>query len=103
MRYGLIPAVAAMMLATPANARDLAVPADKGWGHAQTGLVLMPEIAGFPRTKIEDYGERELDIVAHYENVAFDTFATIYLFRPALMSVPVWFDRSSTQVELASR
>lgn len=90
--------VAAMLLATPAAAqRTLEVPATSSWKHAETGLVLRPTIIGLARTKISDLTTAELDIAAQYGSLE-DVAVTLYLFRPALLSVPVWFDRAETQI-----
>lgn len=97
MRAGIIAAIVGLIAATPASAsRELPVPPDKGWEHAQTGLILTAKIAGLSRTSLTDLGDAELDMVAQFDDPGRDTEATIYLFRPALASVPVWFDRSVT-------
>lgn len=90
-----VMAVAAPLAAAP---RDLPVPADKGWQHAETGLILMPKLAGLQRTELKDLGTSELDVEAQYQSPDAATIATVYLFRPAVMSVPLWFDRSQTQI-----
>jgi hypothetical protein len=97
--------LAALILAfgaEPAAAqRKLDVPAASGWQHAQTGLVLHAKLAGLPRTDLTDSGNAELDVMAQFGDEA-DTAATVYVFRPALMSVPIWFDRSETAILLRS-
>lgn len=85
-----------------AQVRPLDVPANVGWQHAETGLVLRARLAGYQRTSIEDNGVAELDVFAKYETPDRATFVTIYVFRPALMNVPVWFDRSEAQILLRS-
>lgn len=89
----------ALGLAMPAAARDLAVPTDKGWKHAETGLVLMPQLAGMSRTALTDATQTEHDVAAQYDTRDKSTFATIYLFRPAIADVSLWFDRSQTALE----
>lgn len=90
--------VATMLLAMPAAAqRTLEVPATASWKHAETGLVLRPAIIGLARTEISDLTTAELDIAAQYGSVD-GVAVTLYLFRPALFSVPVWFDRAETQI-----
>jgi len=75
----------------------LDVPASKKWQHAQTGLIVPQAPGGLPRTEITSLGEGELDMAVQFGDVN-KTQATLYLFRPALMSVPVWFDRVETQI-----
>ncbi|WP_315762350.1 hypothetical protein [Sphingomonas sp. Y38-1Y] len=98
MRLGTIIAALAMA-ATPAAARDLTVPADKGWQHAQTGMVVMPQVAGFQRTKLSDSTETEHDVTAQFGEDADGTFATFYLFHPAVPDVALWFDRAQVALD----
>ena len=87
---------------TPAQAqtRKLDVPATAGWKHAATGFVLRAKLAGYQRTSLNDGSASELDVMANFAAPDDSTSVTVYLFRPALMSVPVWFDRSETQILL---
>ncbi len=89
----------ALGLAMPAAARDLAVPTDKGWKHAETGLILLPQLAGMSRTALTDATQTEHDVAAQYDTPDKSTFATIYLFHPAIADVSMWFDRSQTALE----
>lgn len=103
MSVRTIVAAIGLLLATTSSAaaqgagRTLAVPADKKWQHAATSLIVPTSLAGLPRTEITDSGEAELDISLQFGSTD-TTAATIFLFRPALMSVPIWFDRVETQV-----
>jgi hypothetical protein len=54
-------------------------------------------LAGLPRGKIQDSGTGELDVMLQYGSEA-DTAVTVYVFRPRLMSVPLWFDRAEAQI-----
>ena len=85
-----------------ALARDLAVPLDKGWQHAASGVILTANLAGLPRTTLVDAGDAELDVTAEFASPDKSTVATIYIFHPGLMSVPMWFDRAQTALELKS-
>jgi hypothetical protein len=103
----ILPALLAILLvalgAEPAAAqRSLNVPADKGWQHARTGLILRSKLAGMDRTKLLDSGTAELDISAEFQSSDNSGWATIFLFRPALQSVPIWFDRSESQIQLGT-
>ncbi len=60
---------------------------------------MMPVLAGMRRSKISDFGTSELDIALSYASQETSTEATIYLFRPALASVPIWFDRAKAALE----
>lgn len=91
--------VLALATATPAAARDLGVPAGKGWKHAETGLILMPQLAGLSRIALTDATQTERDVAAQYDMPDKSMFATIYLFHPAIPDVALWFDRSRTAIE----
>jgi len=105
MRFTILFAAALCASAvSPAAAQDAAridVPAAASWKHAGTGLVLRPRIAGYPRGTIADSSGSELDVMVQYAEGG-ATSVTLYIFRPSLMSVPMWFDRSETQILLRS-
>lgn len=91
--------MAAVASAAPAMARDLPVPADKGWKHAQSGVILRAQLAGMTRIGLSDATNGEFDVTAQFATPDKATFATIYLFQPAVQSVPMWFDRARTALE----
>ncbi len=94
--------VVALALAAPAagQMRSLGVPNDKGWQHAQTGIILWGKFSTFERDDLRDNGTAELDISTTYRTADRKTTATIFLYRPGLVDVPLWFDRSHTAVLL---
>ena len=89
----------AMMAGAMASARDLPVPADKGWRHAETGVALMAQNAGLTRTALTDATQGEFDVAAQYRAPDKSVTATVYIFRPAIADVGLWFDRSQTALE----
>lgn len=89
----------ATSIAVPTEARTIDIPATAGWKHAGSGTVLRREIAGLVRESLSDSGESELDVSAQFRSQDQSTLATIYIFRPANNSVPIWFDRSRTMIE----
>lgn len=82
------------------EARDLPVPAGKGWKHAETGIIARGTMLGLPRTSISDSTENERDVALQFEDADRATSLTYYIFHPAELSVPMWFDRARTQIEL---
>ncbi|MET0309761.1 MAG: hypothetical protein ABW023_13725 [Sphingomonas sp.] len=95
-------ALAAMALAAPLGAQaqqvtKIEVPASKKWQHAHTGLIVPQTLGGLARTGITDSSNNELDVAVQFGDPNL-THVTLYLFRPALMSVPMWFDRIETQI-----
>lgn len=99
MRKCYWAAAAALLATTAASARDLPVPADKGWMHAQTRLIVRSSVAGLTRTAITDATTTEHDVAIKLESADKAVFATLFLFHPAVPSVPLWFDRSRTAIE----
>lgn len=94
----MVMASAALMEAAGSGA-PLSIPAKAGWQQADTGIILMPVLAGLTRTEIADTGTDGLDLVAQYDDGKDDVVATIFLFQPGLASAPIWFDRSRTTIE----
>lgn len=99
MRIIMTAIVATLLATTPALARDLAVPPDKGWQHAETGLVLTAKLDGLARTKLIDETTNEHDVIAEFADPDRNVIATVYLFHPAIDDVAIWFDRSQTAIE----
>ena len=87
---------ALLAVASPASAgwRPLDVPNDKGWQHARTGLILMAKLGDFQRARLADNSTSELDVAATYYNADKSATADIYLYRPGIVDLPMWFDRS---------
>lgn len=94
MRYAMTMIAAAVLLTGTASARDLPVPANKGWQHAETGLILTATLDGLPRTRLTDATTSERDVVAEFADRDQADVITVYLFHPAVDSVAMWFDRS---------
>lgn len=88
-----------LVAATGASARDLPVAVDKGWLHAASGTVLMSTIAGQTRTGLSDATNGEFDVTAQYQAADGSVVTSLFLFRPALHDVAIWFDRSRTALE----
>ncbi|MEH3121368.1 MAG: hypothetical protein PGN16_05190 [Sphingomonas phyllosphaerae] len=91
--------VLALTGAASSSARDLAVPADKGWKHAETGIILSPQLAGLSRTALTDATQSEHDVAAQFAVADGSVTATIYIFHPAIADVGIWFDRSRATLE----
>jgi hypothetical protein len=89
--------VALVMPVQARTKREIAAPAGAPWKHAQTGITLPSSLLGIARGAIDDNSSSEIDVFAGYDNDQ-ATVITLYVFRPALASVPMWFDRSESQV-----
>lgn len=77
--------------------RDLPVPSDKGWQHADTGIVLTARLDGLARTKLVDTTASERDVVAEF-GTGGPVVATVRLFRPAEGGAAMWFDRADAEM-----
>ena len=98
-------AIALLAMSNPAASqlRSLDVPSDKGWQHARTGLILMGTLGDFRRVDLKDNGTSELDVSATYRTADSKSEASIYLYRPGLADLPLWFERSQTAMLLNRR
>lgn len=91
--------VLALASAMPLAARELAVPADKGWQHQETGLVLTSRLAGLQRTALSDTTQSEHDVAAQFTAPDESVIASVFLFKPAIADVALWFDRGATTLQ----
>ena len=89
--------IAAPLAAEAQQMRTIDVPPTKRWQHAATGLVVPQSLIGLTRTTITDSTADESDIFLQFVDPA-KTALSVYLFRPALADLPVWFDRVETQI-----
>jgi hypothetical protein len=64
------------------------------WRQDDARFTLPPTLDGLVRTQIVDYGERRLDVSATYRTAADGTYATVYLFRPAIADAAMWHERA---------
>jgi opacity protein-like surface antigen len=99
-KLGALLLTLAALIAVPALAaaqpRDLAVPAGASWKHAASDMVLPPTVDGLTRSELRDTGASELDVAAQYANREERLWVTVYLFRPGVEDLPLWFDRALT-------
>lgn len=97
MSRAIVGAAALVTAASAVAQTRLEAPGTAGWKHAQTGIVLRASLAGFQRQELKDLSSAELDVSASYWERD-ETLATIFVFRPALASLPIWFDRAETRI-----
>jgi hypothetical protein len=95
--------VVALAGAAPPDAeRNIAVAPDESWKHAETGMVLLPQLAGLPRTTLTDATRTERDVTARFQAPDESLSATIYVFHPVLADVGVWFDSAQAGLEASA-
>jgi hypothetical protein len=75
--------------ATPIEIGESAI-----WRQDDARFTLPPTLDGLVRTQIVDYGDRRLDVSATYREAADGTYATVYLFRPAIADAAMWHERA---------
>lgn len=91
-----------LLLGAPAFAqpkpRNIETQTGQDWKHEQTGVVIPAKLSGFERKYIRDLTDKELDVFAQYYNEGSRTRVTLFLYRAALDSVPLWFDTANTSL-----
>lgn len=100
VKFFAVAALVASAAPVSAQLRSLDVPDDKGWQHARTGLILMGRLGEYQRSDLKDNGREELDVSATYRSLDGKSTATLYLYRPGVYDLPMWFDRSHTAMTL---
>lgn len=83
--------------------RTIELPANKGWQHAGSGIILTKKLSDLSRESLQDYGKEELDIAAQFYSEDHATNATLYIFRPAVNRAQIWFEQSRGQIELTDK
>ncbi len=75
--------VVAFQSAEPAAAESTPIPIGQAaiWKNEQASLEMPPQIAGFTREGIVDYGDQRLDVAGRYQDHQGQTAATLYLYR----------------------
>jgi hypothetical protein len=105
--YRKVAVILALILPLSTNtlhAREvLDVPATARWKHAATGIILNPVMAGLSRSEMAVSAPMELDIQAQYRVSNGETFATVFIFRPAAGDLALWFDRSTAMITASDR
>jgi hypothetical protein len=72
--------------------RTIETTAGQDWKHVQTGVIIPAKLSGFDREYVRDLTDKELDVIAQYYSDESRTRLTLFLYRAALDSVPLWFD-----------
>ncbi|MEO9636222.1 MAG: hypothetical protein ABJF89_04675 [Parasphingorhabdus sp.] len=99
--YGMILslAMATILAVVPAQGqikqRTIEAKAGEDWHHAQTGVAMPAALGGFERQYIRDLTENGLDVFAQYHGDKGRTRVTLFFYRAAVDSVPLWFDAAN--------
>lgn len=96
---GLCVALAATMAqAQGPQLRLIEQGAAQAWKHERTGVVFPTGLIGLKRSVVQDTTNNEYDVAAIYGDGYVTGLVTIYVYRPAVTSVPLWFDRAQTSI-----
>lgn len=76
--------------------RTLAAEAGAPWTHKLTGLVLPARAAGLTRGDLNDSTAAELDVTAEYDDPARDMLLLVYVYKPGIPDVAIWFDEAAS-------
>lgn len=103
-QFGAIVIVLLWAVTHAVQAREvLDVPANARWKHAATGIILNPVMANLSRNEMAVTAPMELDVQAHYRVSGGETFASVFIFRPAAGDLAVWFDRATATIAASNR
>lgn len=80
--------------------RDIAVPADASWQHADSGMIFPSRVAGFVRSGVRDSGTDELDVMVDYSAPEGGVTVTVYTYKSMIPDAALWFDRADTAIRL---
>ena len=94
-------ALALATLASAAAAEVTPIPADaqKPFKHELSGISMPATAAAIPRTVVEEFDDKQLDVAAEYRTPDQKEITTIYVFRQVTGDVPLWFDRIQREIE----
>lgn len=101
-RWLAVLATIGLLHSAPALAQPKPIDASatKEWKHKPSGVKLPAVLVGLPRNRLVAFAGEGVDVVGDYNSADGAEAITIYLFRDVSGSLPVWFDRARTIVQL---
>ncbi|MEP3224953.1 MAG: hypothetical protein ABJO01_03180 [Parasphingorhabdus sp.] len=78
-----------------AQPTDIPSEPDKVWIHQHTGSGFPTKIGRFDRSAIRDLTQDQLDVVLSYTDPDKQGALTLYLYRPAINNLPMWFETAT--------
>lgn len=97
-------ALGVLLAASPAAAQTrpaIEMPAGRDFRHAHSDVRLPAELAGMTRGQASENGTDQLDVIVQYALPDRSEFATVYLTRVQIGSMPLWFDRAVSSIAIA--
>jgi hypothetical protein len=67
--------------------------------HQPSGIIIAASAGGIPRTSLDEFDDKQLDVAAEYRTADQKEITTIYVFRRVTGNVPIWFDRIQRAIE----
>ncbi|VWX60035.1 conserved exported hypothetical protein [Sphingorhabdus sp. 109] len=96
--WGVI-CMSALVFAAPAQAqpeqRTIEATAGQDWDHQNSGMTMPARLGGFDRQYIRDLTDDGLDVYGQYYGKDGQTRLTLFFYRAAVNSVPLWFDAAN--------
>lgn len=75
-----------------AQPTDISSEPDQIWIHKHTGTGFPAKLDRFDRSIIRDLTEDQLDVVISYTDPNKQGALTLYMYRPAINDIPLWFE-----------
>lgn len=93
------------MNSTVALADVTPIPVREGqpFKHKPSGIIVPAETTGLTRGPVQEYDDKQLDVIVDFESPDKGEVTTIYLFRNVTGDVPVWFDRIDDVIAKSDR
>lgn len=85
------------------NIRTVEQSAGRNWKHERSGMVFPAVLLDTRREAVMDTTSSEYDVFARYVSGDNSTAIVLHIYRPAVMSVPLWFDRAHAAIALGNK
>lgn len=92
-------ALCALLAQAPAAAEELRIDPDARFEHRYSKIVVPPMLNGLPRVRATEFAPDQLDVAFHYSDPDNAELVTLYVYRLASGSMPLWFDRARLVIE----
>lgn len=101
----ILAAMGVLLAASPAAAQTrpaIEMPAGRDFRHAHSDVRLPAELAGMTRGQGNASDAEQLDLSVRYVAPDGSEFATVFMTRVQIGSMPLWFDRAVTAITISN-
>lgn len=97
----LLSALACCLLMTqsPAAAEEMRLDPGARFEHRYSKIAIPPTLDGLPRVRAVEFAPDQLDVAFNYSDPDGREVVTLYIYRLASGSMPLWFDRARLVIE----